>query len=83
MMRPRQWKWRRWGSYKPVQGGNKQDLNMRQIQGKDSSVLFSSLEDITAFIMHHPINEEFKENHESSEELKLCLVYSICESREV
>lgn len=56
---------------------------MRQIQGKDSSVLFSSLEDITAFIMHHPINEEFKENHESSEELKLCLVYSICESREV
>lgn len=33
---------------------------MWQIQGKDSSVLFSSLEDITAFIMHLPINEEFK-----------------------
>ena len=56
---------------------------MRQIQGKDSSVLFRSLEDITAFIMYRPINEEFKENHESSEELKLCLVYSICKSREV
>ena len=35
---------------------------MWQIQDKNSSVLLGSLEDITAFIMHHPVNE-FKESH--------------------
>lgn len=35
---------------------------MRQIQDKDSSVLLGSLEDITAFITHRPVNE-FKESH--------------------